>query len=177
MYHILANQGSRINWNRWVKQGRFTHTLNTITLLGFSSSVNCYYVCACIPFPLPLFQLNSAYMTRNETKNQPQTSTKKNSTLRNYVVNWYNIYLSHPWMDCNNTTINWHYSWPNLRGNIFTHVKVRKTYNKNVKQNLKYSQIPAKEAEAIQWGILSEDLIFPYKIIRGFRIALCYYKL
>ena len=40
------------------------------------------------------------------------------------------------------------------------------TCHKNKKQNLKYGNLPAKEAQAIPWDRLLVDLIIPYKSIR-----------
>ena len=49
---------------------------------------------------------------------------------------------------------------------MHTHIKVSRTCQKNKKQNLKYSKLSTKEAEAIPWYRLSVDLIGPYKIRR-----------
>ena len=69
-------------------------------------------------------------------------------------------------MDSTEATISQHYYWPQFTDGIRTHIKVCNTSQKNKKQNFKYGELPAKEAEAIPWDILSVDLIGPYKIRR-----------
>ena len=86
--------------------------------------------------------------------------------LQKYVVNWYHTYLLHPGKVRIEATISHHYYWPQLRGDICTHIKVCKTCHKNKKKTLKYVKLPAKEAEAIPWDILSVDIIGPYEIRR-----------
>ena len=49
---------------------------------------------------------------------------------------------------------------------IYTHIKVCKTFQKNNKQKLNYEKLPAKEAESIPWDKLLVYLIDPYKIRR-----------
>ena len=71
-----------------------------------------------------------------------------------------------PGMDHNEATISQHYYWKNLRDDICTHIKARKTFKINKNQNLKYRNSTAKKAEAVPWERVSVDLIYSYKIIR-----------
>ena len=61
-------------------------------------------------------------------------------------------------------TISQNYYWPNLRGEICTHIKVLNSCHKNNNQNNKHGHLRAKEAEAIPWDISLVDLIVPYNI-------------
>ena len=63
-------------------------------------------------------------------------------------------------MDHTEATISQRYYRPNIRDEILNHMRVFKTCQKNKK----YGHIPANEAEAISWDILSVDLIVPYNI-------------
>ena len=69
-------------------------------------------------------------------------------------------------MDRTEATINQHYYWPNLRDDIWSHIKICEICQKNKKQNKKYGHLPVKEAETVPWDRLSVDLIGPYKINR-----------
>ena len=60
-------------------------------------------------------------------------------------------------MDHTKTTISQHYSWPDLREDIRTHIRVFNTCNRNNKQT-------ANKAEAIPWDRLLVNPIGPYKI-------------
>ena len=86
--------------------------------------------------------------------------------LQNYVVNWYHKYLLRPGTERTEATISQHYYRPYLWGDIYTHIKVCNTCQKNKKKNLRYVKLPAKEAEAILWDRLSVDLIVLYNIRR-----------
>ena len=52
-------------------------------------------------------------------------------------------------MDRTKATINQHLYFPHLRDVINAHIKVFITGQNNKKQDLKYVQLPAKEAESI----------------------------
>ena len=84
--------------------------------------------------------------------------------LWKYVVNWYHTYLLHLGTERIEATISQHYYQHWWIDNIRTHIKFYKSCHKNKKQNLKYVELPTKEAEAIPWDRLSVDLIGPYKI-------------
>ena len=69
-------------------------------------------------------------------------------------------------MDRTKTTISQHYTWPDLKDDIRTHLKFCNTCKRNKKQNFRYGKLIAKKAESIQWDRLSVYLIGPYKIRR-----------
>ena len=65
-------------------------------------------------------------------------------------------------MDRIKANINQHFYWPNLRDDIFTHIKVFKTCHKN-RENLKYFQSFTKESEDIQRDRFLVDIIGQFK--------------
>ena len=56
--------------------------------------------------------------------------------LQNYLVNWYHKYLLNLGADLTEATISQKYYWPNLRDEIFTHIKVCTHFQKKQEAKL-----------------------------------------
>ena len=87
--------------------------------------------------------------------------------IKKYVINWYNIYLLLPSMDCTEITNSQHYYYNQFRNDIRTRVKVCKNCKKR-QQSVKYGKLSAKEAEAIPKDRLLVYFIGPYIMRREY---------
>ena len=61
-------------------------------------------------------------------------------------------------------TIRQHFTWKNLKGDVYRACKSCKTCQLTKRKSVKYGKLPAKMAEADPWDVICVDLIGPYLI-------------
>ena len=87
-------------------------------------------------------------------------------SLQKRAVKWYHDQLCHPGESRTESTIRQHFTFKNLSIMVKDICKKCHTCQKCKKSNIKYGQLPEKEAEAEPWDKLCVDLIGPYNIKR-----------